>query len=239
MFSKLAGGWQGTQLVPNPPAHPLSKWLVKVINFTVIDWNVAQEEEKLRKPMPLWIENYVFSICCQIISTRACCVLGAEQTLCQGVTQKSQLQNLKWAPAPGEPLPPAVHIWLGGSSNKTWAHEGVESGHGKAQSWACWEPPWNGNAWGGTRLFMGQPPVPLALPHCCYCIPSCKVALIKIIHCSVRFVPYPGCILEDNIFSLSLHHWAYTSKGCTRGCHCDQNRGCGFELSSDVQSMYF
>lgn len=53
MFSKLAGGWQGTQLVPNPPTHPLSKWLVKVINFTVIDLNVAQEEEKLRKPMPL------------------------------------------------------------------------------------------------------------------------------------------------------------------------------------------
>lgn len=39
--------------MPNPPAHPLSKWLVKVINFTVIDLNVAQEEEKLRKPMPL------------------------------------------------------------------------------------------------------------------------------------------------------------------------------------------
>lgn len=53
MFSKLAEGWQGTQLVPNPPAHPLSKWLVKVINFTVIDFNIAQEEEKLRKPMPL------------------------------------------------------------------------------------------------------------------------------------------------------------------------------------------
>lgn len=53
MFSKLAGVWQGTQLVPNPPAHPLSKWLVKVINFTVIDLNVSQEEEKLRKPMPL------------------------------------------------------------------------------------------------------------------------------------------------------------------------------------------
>lgn len=65
-------------------------------------------------------------------------------------------------------------------------------------------------------------------PHCYHCIPSCNVALIKIIHCSVRLVPYSGCILEDNIFSLSLHHWAYTSKGCTRGCHCDQNRVCGF-----------
>lgn len=93
MFSKLAGGWQGTQLVTNPPAHPLSKWLVKVINFTVIDLNVAQEEEKLRKPMPLWIENYVFSIFCQIISTRAHSALVAEQTPCQGVTQQIPAQR--------------------------------------------------------------------------------------------------------------------------------------------------
>lgn len=52
MFSKLAGGWQGTQLATNPPAHLLSTLLAKVINFTVIDLNVAQEEEKLGKSMP-------------------------------------------------------------------------------------------------------------------------------------------------------------------------------------------
>lgn len=46
MFSKLAGGWQGTQLATNPPAHPLSKLLAEVINFTVIDLNIAQEERK-------------------------------------------------------------------------------------------------------------------------------------------------------------------------------------------------
>lgn len=142
-------------------------------------------------------------------------------------------QNLRWAPAAGQEslhraLPPAVHIWCGGSTTKTWAHEALGSGHGKAQSWSCWQPPWNGTACGGAGPLMGQPPVPLALPHCCYWIPSCKVVLIKIIYCSVRFPPYFGCILEDNIFSLSLHHWAYTSKGCICGCHCDQNRGCGF-----------
>lgn len=46
MFSKLAGGWQGTQLATNPPAHRLSKLLVKVISFTLIDLNIAQEEEE-------------------------------------------------------------------------------------------------------------------------------------------------------------------------------------------------
>lgn len=31
-------------------------------------------------------------------------------------------------------LPPAIHIWSGGSIHKAWAHQALESSHGKAQS---------------------------------------------------------------------------------------------------------
>lgn len=67
MFPKLAGGWQGSQLATNPPAHPLSKLLVKVISFTLIDLNIAQEEEeKLGKAILL----QMLSITCSQLSVR-------------------------------------------------------------------------------------------------------------------------------------------------------------------------
>lgn len=184
MFSKLAGGWQGTQLVTNPPAHPLSKWLVKVINFTVIDLNVAQEEEKLRKPMPLWIENYVFSIFCQIISTRAHSALVAEQTPCQGVTQQIPAQRTC---AGGRRVCRGLWLWQSTCLQQFtsgWVAPPTKHGHvrlwrvamgkhraglllrAQSQGNTCWQPPWNVSACGGTGLFMRQPPVPLALPHC-------------------------------------------------------------------------
>lgn len=49
LFPKLAGGVAKTPA--NPPAQPLSAMLAKVINFTIIDLNIAQEEEKLGKPV--------------------------------------------------------------------------------------------------------------------------------------------------------------------------------------------
>lgn len=72
-------------------------------------------------------------------------VLVAEQTPCQGVTEQipalrawDELQHQgRRQESLQRCLPPAVHIWLGGSTNKTWAHEAVESGPGKGQSWTC------------------------------------------------------------------------------------------------------
>lgn len=110
MFSKLAGWWQETQLATNPPAHPLSKLLAKVINFTVIDLNIAQEEEKMREKMPLQMLRVMCShfFCC-IISIRVHSLLAVLQTQvrnCCRVSPSSGVTLGSCARSPAAPSAP-------------------------------------------------------------------------------------------------------------------------------------